>query len=84
LALPFHLAVLTHEISEDFARALTPTCTAGAGMADLLAPYVLDGAEPETAGRRNLPTMRLCDAIIRSSPTGQTVDLAEVAALGQD
>lgn len=48
----------------------------GTGMAELFARYVLDGTEPEISGRRNLATMRLCDAIIRSSQTGQTVELA--------
>jgi len=48
----------------------------GTGMAELFARYVLDGVEPEISGRRNLATMRLCDAIIRASQTGQVVEPA--------
>lgn len=44
-------------------------------MADLFAAYVLDGAEPEVSGQRNLQTLRLCDAVIRSSRTGLPVVL---------
>ena len=47
----------------------------GDGMAGLFVRYVRDGVEPEVSGRRNLPTLRLCDAIIRSSQTGQVVEL---------
>jgi predicted dehydrogenase len=53
----------------------------GAGMADLFARYVLNGVEPEVSGRRNLRTLRLCDAIIRSSQTSQAVELADGVAL---
>ncbi|MBI2190636.1 MAG: Gfo/Idh/MocA family oxidoreductase [Planctomycetes bacterium] len=37
--------------------------------------YLSRGIEPETSGRLNLPTIRLCDAAQRSSETGQTVQL---------
>jgi predicted dehydrogenase len=36
---------------------------------------VTTGEEPETSGRRNLDTMRLCDAIIRSGETGHSIQL---------
>jgi predicted dehydrogenase len=37
---------------------------------------ITTGEEPETSGRRNLATMRLLDAIIRSGETGQAISLA--------
>ncbi len=37
------------------------------GMADKFAAYILDGVEPEISGRRNLATLSLCDAILRST-----------------
>ncbi|MBI2941829.1 MAG: Gfo/Idh/MocA family oxidoreductase [Chloroflexi bacterium] len=46
-------------------------------MADLFASYVLDGIEPEVSGARNLVTLRLCDAVIRSAQTGRVVDLGD-------
>lgn len=47
----------------------------GHGMIDLFADYVLEGAEPEVSGRNNIPTMRLCDAVVRASRNGGVVDL---------
>lgn len=44
------------------------------GMADLFAGYLLDDIEPEVSGERNLATLRLCDAIIRSSQSGQEIE----------
>lgn len=49
------------------------------GLADLFAAYLLDGVEPEVSGRRNLPTLRLCDAVIRASQSGQTVELTSAS-----
>jgi predicted dehydrogenase len=37
--------------------------------------YVTTGVEPDISGRNNLETMRLCDACIRSSENGETVEL---------
>ena len=37
--------------------------------------YVSAGREPESSGRRNLETMRLLDAIQRSSETGRPVEM---------
>ena len=43
--------------------------------------YIVLGEEPESSGRRNLDTMRLLDAIVRSSASGQPVSLeSEVTA----
>lgn len=54
-------------------------------MADLFAAYALDGVEPEVSGRNNLATMRLCDAIIRSSAlAGAAVDLHDETATPHD
>jgi predicted dehydrogenase len=36
---------------------------------------IATGEEPETSGRRNLDTMRLCDAIIRSGESGRAIRL---------
>ena len=46
------------------------------GMIDRFADYVLEGVEPEVSGRNNLPTMRLCDAVIRAARDGGVVTLA--------
>jgi predicted dehydrogenase len=41
--------------------------------------YFRDGKEPATSGRNNLVTMAVLHALLRSSETGQAVDVAEVA-----
>lgn len=51
-------------VDQHLARLFHQAITAGRG-----------GAELETGARRNLETMRLTDAIIRSTETGQAVDL---------
>ena len=45
-------------------------------LARLFHRAITTGEEPETSGRRNLETVRLLDAIIRSGETGQAVHLA--------
>ncbi|MGH2368973.1 MAG: hypothetical protein ACRDI2_12310, partial [Chloroflexota bacterium] len=45
-------------------------------LAQLFHRAIATGEEPETSGRRNLATMRLLDAIIRSGETGQAIPLA--------
>lgn len=42
-------------------------------LAQLFDRAITTGEEPETSGRRNLATMRLCDAIIRSGETGRAI-----------
>ena len=44
-------------------------------VAHLLYNYVVNGVEPEVSGRRNLDTLRVIDAIIRSTETGRAVQL---------
>jgi len=44
-------------------------------VARLLHEYVVAGVEPEVSGRRNLDVLRVTDAIIRSTETGQAVSL---------
>lgn len=44
-------------------------------VADAWRAYILDGREPEISGRHNLGTLRMIDAAIRSSDTGQRVTL---------
>ena len=44
-------------------------------VARLLHNYVVEGVEPEVSGRRNLDVLRVTDAIIRSTETGQSVSL---------
>jgi predicted dehydrogenase len=44
-------------------------------VADLWRDYILEGHEPSISGRQNLGTLRLIDAAIRSSETGQRVVL---------
>ena len=45
------------------------------GSPRLLHEYVVEGVEPEVSGRRNLDVLRVTDAIIRSTKTGQAVSL---------
>ena len=44
-------------------------------VARLLYEYVIEGVEPEVSGRRNLDVLRVTDAIIRSTETGQAISL---------
>ena len=44
--------------------------------------YIVLDVEPESSGRRNLDTMRLLDAIERSTASGQPVTLGEAVAVG--
>jgi predicted dehydrogenase len=46
-------------------------------LADLFLNYVVEGVEPEISGAGNLPTLRLCDAVLRASRTGCAVELSE-------
>jgi predicted dehydrogenase len=45
-------------------------------LARLFHRAITTGEEPETSGRRNLATMRLLDAIIRSGETGRAISIA--------
>ena len=59
-------------------RALQPPAVARTSeqcVADAWWRYILDGQEPEVSGRNNLGTLRMIDAAIRSSETGQRVTL---------
>jgi predicted dehydrogenase len=40
--------------------------------------YLVDGAEPESSGRRNLDTMRAVEAVQRSTEWGRPVEIAEL------
>lgn len=46
-------------------------------MLRLFYNYVIHNQEPDISGRNNLETMRLIDACIRSSDTGEIIDLSQ-------
>jgi predicted dehydrogenase len=55
----------------------------GASIADLMIyrdfyEYIAQGKEPESSGRRNLDTMRLVEAVQRSTELGRPIQVAEL------
>lgn len=65
-------------VGERVRQPLAPPAVARAteaSVADAWRAYILEGREPEISGRHNLGTLRMIDAAIRSSETGQRVTL---------
>jgi predicted dehydrogenase len=62
--------------TEDLALDRLPYDSTDQHLAQLFHRAITTGEEPETSGRRNLATMRLLDALIRSGETGRAIDLA--------
>ena len=48
---------------------------AGAQLASMFYDYIVHGTEPPMSGRRNLKTLRVLDAIVRSTVTGERIRL---------
>lgn len=51
-------------------------------MVHLFVRYVVDDEEPEVTGEKNLETMRLSDAVIRSSETGSAAVVGPSGSTG--
>lgn len=58
---------------------LTPS-SANAELASMFYDYIVHGTEPPMSGRQNLKTLRVLDAIIRSTETGERIRLTDAPA----
>jgi predicted dehydrogenase len=76
------IQVIRGKETQEIALDELPYASTDAHLAQLFHRSITTGEEPETSGRNNLATMRLCDAIIRSGETGRSIDLQPPGAPG--
>jgi predicted dehydrogenase len=74
------IQVLRGKETEEIGVDELPYSSTDEHLAHLFHRAITTGEEPETSGRNNLATMRLCDAIIRSGETGQAITFGPAGA----
>ena len=75
-----HIQVMSARETQEIGLDELPYTSTDEHLVQVFHRAITTGEEPETSGRRNLDTMRLCDAIIRSGETGRAITLPAASA----